>query len=135
MPSRLNPYVNFRAQAREAMEFYREVFGGELRMNTFGEYGDPNVPGADLIMHGQLDTAMGFTLMGSDTPEGMDLHPGDNITISLSGDDADALRGYWARLSDEGTVHTALEPQMWGDEFGMCVDRFGIPWLVNITGA
>ena len=133
MASRLNPYIGFKDNTREAMEFYKDVFGGELTMNTFGEYGAPGTPEADKIMHAQLETDRGFTLMASDTPPGMERNPGDNITISLSGDDADELRGYWSKLSDGGTVTMALEKQMWGDEFGMCVDRFGIPWMVNIT--
>jgi PhnB protein len=133
MASRLNPYISFSDNARAAMEFYRDVFGGTMSLNTFGEYGAPDAPEADLIMHGMLETASGFTLMGADTPPGMTYNPGDNISISLSGDDDEELRGYWEKLSDGGTVSVPLEKQMWGDVFGMCVDRFGIPWLVNIT--
>ena len=90
-------------------------------------------PDGDKIMHSQLEADNGFTLMASDTPAGMQHNPGDNIAVSLSGDDAEALRGYWQKLSDGGTVTMPLEKQMWGDEFGMCVDRFGVPWMVNIT--
>ena len=132
MASRLNPYITFPGNARQAMEFYERVFGGSLTLQTFGEYGAPDAPEADKIMHGQLETAGGFTLMGADTPPGSEHNPGDNISVSLSGDDADELRGYWEQLSDGGTVSTPLEKQMWGDEFGMCVDRFGIGWMVNI---
>ena len=133
MPSRLNPYISFDNSTRQAMEYYRDVFGGNLTMNTFGEFGQADSPDADKIMHSQLETDTGFTLMASDTPAGMPRNPGDTITISLSGDDADALRGYWEKLSDGGSVTMPLEKQMWGDEFGMCTDRFGIPWMVNIT--
>jgi PhnB protein len=129
----LNPYISFQNDARQAMEFYKDVFGGTLNMNTFGEYGDPNAPGADGIMHGQLTTDSGFTLMGADTPPGMERNPGDNITISLSGDDEQELRGYWDKLSQGGTVTLPLEKQMWGDVFGQCTDRFGVPWMVNIS--
>jgi len=135
MASRLNPYISFESGARQAMEFYRDVFGGDLTISTFGEFGQADSPDADKVMHSQLETGTGFTLMASDTPAGMQRNPGDTITISLSGDDADALRGYWNQLSDGGTVTMPLEKQMWGDEFGMCVDRFGIPWMVNITQA
>jgi PhnB protein len=131
--TRLNPYLSFRDNAREAMEFYQGVFGGDLTVNTFGEYGDKDAPGANLIMHGQLETPSGYTLMGADTPPGMEYNPGSNITISLSGDDAAELRGYWEKLADGGQVTVVLEKQMWGDEFGQCVDRFGIGWLVNIS--
>jgi PhnB protein len=133
MASRLNPYINFGDNARQAMEFYKDVFGGELVVNTFGEFGSPGTPDADKIMHAQLETGAGFTLMASDAPAGMEHSPPGNIQVSLSGDDADDLRGYWSKLSDGGTVTMPLEKQMWGDEFGMCVDRFGVPWMVNIT--
>ena len=133
MASRLNPYIGFEGNARQAMEFYKGVFGGDLRVNTFGEFGSQDTPDADKVMHSQLETDSGITLMASDTPSGMQRNPGDTITISLSGDDADALRGYWEKLSDGGTVTMPLEMQMWGDEFGMCMDQFGVPWMVNIT--
>ena len=135
MSSRLNPYISFQGNARQAMEFYKDVFGGTLALNTFGEYGQPDSPDADKIMHAMLDTSSGFTLMGADTPPGMDLNSGDNMAVSLSGDDADELRGYWAKLSGGGTISVPLEKQMWGDEFGMCVDKFGVGWMVNITPA
>ncbi|MEU4366143.1 VOC family protein [Micromonospora chersina] len=132
MTSRLNPYLSFRDNAREAMEHYQRVFGGDLRMNTFGEFGNPDPQVADLIMHAQLETDQGFTLMASDTPPGMEFTPGTTMAVSLSGDDADDLRRWWEQLADGGNVTMPLEKQMWGDEFGMCVDRFGTSWMVNI---
>jgi PhnB protein len=133
VPSVLNPYINFRDNARQALEFYKDVFGGDLRVSTFGEYGDPNQPGADGVMHGQLETDSGFTLMASDTPPGMDVSSGaGNITISLSGDEEQQLRGYWDKLSEGGTVTMPFEKQMWGDLFGMCTDKFGVPWMVDV---
>ncbi|MEU6645282.1 VOC family protein [Saccharomonospora sp. NPDC046836] len=133
MASRLNPYLNFSGNAREAMEFYQQVFGGSLVVNTFGDFGAPDAALADKVMHGQLETERGFTLMGSDLPPDIEYQPGNTMSVSLSGDDADELRGYWGKLSDGGTVHTPLEKQMWGDMFGECVDRFGVRWLVNIS--
>ena len=115
------------------MAYYREVFGGELTMSTFGEYGSPEPLDADKIMHGQLETAAGFTLMAADAPTGMPHSTGTSITVSLSGDDAAELRGYWDKLAEGGSVSVPLEKQMWGDEFGMCTDRFGTPWMVNIA--
>ena len=134
MASRLNPYLNFDGNAREALEFYQSVFGGELRVNTFAELGAPaDSPDADKIMHGQLETPSGYTLMGADTPADMTFSSGTNMTVSLSGDDGDELRGYFAKLADGGRITMPLEKQMWGDEFGMCVDPFGIAWMVNIS--
>ncbi|MDI1461144.1 VOC family protein [Catellatospora sp. KI3] len=133
MASRLNPYISFNGTARQAMEFYQSVLGGDLRLNTFGEFGSADQPFADQIMHAMLETPSGFALMASDTPPGMQYNPGTNITVSLSGDDADQLRGYWEKLAATGDVQVPLEKQMWGDEFGSLVDQFGIPWMVNIT--
>ncbi|MFH8977052.1 VOC family protein [Streptomyces sp. NPDC017890] len=133
MSSRLNPYLSFDGDARQAMEFYEQVFGGVLSLNTFGASGDSDSPHADKIMHGMLETPSGFTLMGADTPPGMTHSPGSNFSVSLSGDDESELRGYWERLSAGGSVAVPLEKQMWGDVFGMCTDRFGIPWMVNIS--
>ncbi|MFE7563495.1 VOC family protein [Kitasatospora sp. NPDC057500] len=133
MPSILNPYINYTGDARPALEFYRDVFGGELKLNTYGEFGGGDGPGADRIMHGMLTTPAGFTLMAADTPPGMPYTPGNNISVSVSGDDEAELRGYWEQLSADGTVLVPLERQMWGDVFGMCTDRFGITWLVNIN--
>lgn len=135
MASRLNPYISFKDNAREAMEFYRDVFGGTLDINTFGQFGAPDGPEANKVMHAMLETDSGFTLMASDTPEGMSHNPGDNISVSLSGDDEQELRGYWDKLSDGATVTMPLEKQMWGDMFGSCTDRFGIGWMVNIAGS
>src|SRR5262245_2670070 len=102
MASRLNPYLSFDGTAREAMEFYKEVFGGELVLNTFGDFGDPNAPGSDKIMHGQLETTSGYTIMGADSPPGTEHKPGNDVSVSLSGDDAGELRGYWDKLSASG---------------------------------
>jgi PhnB protein len=134
MASRLNPYLNFDGTAREAMEYYRDVFGGELRLSTFGENGMDG-PTADKIMHAQLETPSGYTLMAADTPPGMQRTTGDAITVSLSGEDGDELRGYWDKLSNGGQVTMPFEKQMWGDEFGMCVDRYGVPWMVDVVVA
>ena len=133
MSSRLNPYLNFSGNARQAMEFYKDVFGGQLALNTYGQSGAEGAPFADQIMHGLLDTDSGFTLMGADAPPGTEVTSGNDISVSLSGDDSADLHRYWDRLSDGGNVEVALERQMWGDVFGMCTDRFGIRWLVNIS--
>lgn len=132
MGSLLNPYLSFAGDARQALEFYQAVFGGELSLNTFGQFGQTG-EGADQIMHGQLTTPSGYTLMASDTPPGVPHQPGNNVTVSLSGDDDPELRGYWEKLSDGGVVSVPLEKQMWGAVFGACQDKFGIYWMVNIA--
>ena len=135
MSSRLNPYINFRDDAREALEFYRSVFGGELTLSTFAEIGASDDPAeADKIVHGMLETPSGYTLMCADTPNRMEHAPGGSVSVSLSGDDEAELRGYWEKLADGGTVAVPLERAPWGDSFGMCTDRYGVGWLVNIAG-
>jgi PhnB protein len=135
MTTRLNPYLNFRDTTREAMEFYHSVFGGELTMSTFAEMHASDDPAEqDKIMHSQLVTEQGLTLMAADTPNSMDYTTGTNFAVSLSGEDEGELRGYWDKLSDGATVTMPLDKAAWGDIFGMCTDRFGISWLVNIAG-
>ncbi len=135
MPTKLNPYISFKDNAREAMEFYRDVFGGTLDMSTFGDFQVSEDPAeADKIMHAQLDTDNGLTLMGADTPNQMDYDEGSRITVSLSGDNDAELRGYWDKLTQGGSVTMPLEQAPWGDSFGMCSDRYGVNWMVNIAG-
>jgi len=134
----LNPYLNFAdARAREAMEFYASVLGGELTVMTFGDMGTEG-PMATQVMHGQLETPSGLTLMGADAPpEMVQVTFGDNVSVSVSGsnEEAEQLRGWFSALSEGGEVRQPLEAAPWGDEFGMFVDRFGISWLFNIAGA
>lgn len=133
MASRLNPYLSFNGNARQAMEFYASVFGGNLTLNTFTEFGATDSPDADRIMHAILETDTGYTIMGADVTSDMEYQPMAGFSVSLSGDDADLLRGCWEKLSASGTTTMPLQKQVWGDEFGMCVDKFGVSWMVNIS--
>ena len=135
MTMKLNPYLTFNGNARQAMEHYQQVLGGELRITTFSEYGVSEGVDPEGVMHAQLESEAGFTLMASDTAPGYGAVSGDRDSVSISGpaSDADAMRAYFAGLSDGGSVTMPLEKQMWGDEFGMVVDRFGIPWMVDIA--
>jgi PhnB protein len=130
----LNPYLMFQDQAREAMQFYRDVFGGDLETMTFADAG---MSGAEVnderIMHAQLTTPEGLVLMASDAPDGAPHEPGSAIVLSLSGDDEQRLRGCFDALADGGTVVEPLGPAPWGDVFGACDDRFGISWMCNIS--
>jgi PhnB protein len=133
MASRLNPYLNFNGDARQALDFYASVFGGTPAFSTFADLGAADSPDADRVMHGMLETDLGFTIMGADITSEMEHNPMAGASVSISGDDGAALRGYWEKLSADGTTTMPLQKQVWGDEFGMCVDKFGVPWLVNIT--
>jgi len=138
MAIKLNPYLGFRDNAREAMEYYHTIFGGELRVATFKEFGASQDPSEDdLVMHAQLEGENGITFMASDTPARMQYQPGTNFSMSLSGDATDEtqLTTYYERLKQGSTVTMPLEKAIWGDTFGMLVDRYGINWLVNIAAA
>ena len=133
--AQLNPYLSFRGQAREAMEFYQSALGGELTVSTFGDFQMPDIgeDEADKVMHSQLTTPAGFTLMGADVPSSMPMDV-SNGTVSISGDEADEIRGYWDALAGGGQVTLPLEQAPWGDYFGQLTDKFGINWMVNIAG-
>jgi PhnB protein len=137
MTSKLVPYIHFKDNAREAMEFYKSVFGGTLNVSTFGDY-DPSVNPAEAngVMHAQLEASNGIEFMAADTPSHMEYNPGDTSTMSLFGKSADegTLRGYFDKLAQGGQVSVPLEKAPWGDTFGMLNDKFGIEWMVNIAG-
>lgn len=134
----LNPYLHFNdGKAEDALKFYQQVFGGELEISRYGENpGMPTTEAAikDLVMHGMVKTA-DLQLMASDTGPMGDVVEGSNISISLSGNDAEKLTSYFEGLSAGGEVTVPLSTQSWGDTFGMLTDKYGISWLVNISAA
>jgi len=138
MATLLNPYLGFRDTAREAMEFYRSVFGGELTVSTFADFHVSDDPAEqDKVMHSMLTTGHGLALMAADMPNRMAYTTGTNHAISLSGgaDDDAELRGYWDKLSDGATIGEPLKTAPWGDAYGMLTDKFGVTWMVNIAAA
>lgn len=136
MATTLNPYLSFQNTARTAMEFYRDVFGGELTIDTFAAYEMGQEPAEnDLVMHAQLETTSGFTIMASDTPSSMPYTPPAGFSVSLSGDDEAALESWWTALADGGSITMPLDTPPWGGRFGMLTDRFGIAWMVAISPA
>ena len=136
MSFKLNPYLRFHGKAKEAMEFYHGVFGGQLTMTTMGEMQPDLVgPDAERIMHAQLDTDH-LTLMASDGFEDAEpAHTESNVSLALTGTDEAALRSFWDGLSSDGTVTQPLVDAPWGGAFGMVVDRFGTDWMFNIQPA
>ena len=130
----LDPYLFFQGDCKEAMEFYKDVFGGELEMSTMGE-SPGDFPGKndhpDWIMHSSLKTGE-FTIMGSDGAKAS--AKAAKIELSLSGDDEAKLKGYFDGLAEGGTVKMPLEKQFWGDTFGQLEDKYGVEWMVNIVG-
>lgn len=134
MQTQLNPYLSFKDNTREAMAFYKSVFGGELKMATFKDYNASQGPSEDdKIMHSVLEAKNGITFMASDTPDRMEYKVGTNFSMSLSGDNEAELSGYFKQLAQGGTITMPLEKAPWGDTFGMLIDKFGVAWLVNIT--
>jgi PhnB protein len=135
MQSKLNPYLSFKDNTREAMEFYRTVFGGKLELSTFKDFHASQDPSEDnMIMHSVLEADNGITFMASDTSSRMEYRAGTNMSMSLSGDNEAELKAYFEKLSVGGMVTMPLEKAIWGDSFGMCTDKYGVQWLVNIAG-
>lgn len=132
MANKLNPYLTFVGKTRHAMNFYSSVFGGELTLQTFKEMHAAQSPEQEeLIMHGQLITHDGMTLMASDDPESE--NESKNVSIAVSGEDEAALRAYWDKLVDGATILAPFEVSSWGDIFGMLTDKFGIRWMINVV--
>lgn len=135
MPS-LNPYISFRDNARDALEFYQSIFGGDLQLMDFSGYEVGQDPSENhLIMHGQLETPDGFVLMAADTPSSMPYTKPEGMSVSVSGDDEAVLTGYWNGLSADGTVTMPFEVPPWGGRFGMLTDKFGVNWMVAVNAA
>ncbi|MGI9084373.1 MAG: VOC family protein [Aeromicrobium sp.] len=136
MSTRLNPYIAFDGNAREAMEFYQAVFGGELDVSTWGEM--PDMPGNspemhDKLMHSMLTVDDSIAIMAADMPESNG-PKGSPISVSLSGEDEARLRGWWEGISEGAEINAPFEKAPWGDTYGECIDRFGVRWMVNVAG-
>jgi PhnB protein len=132
MPA-LNPYLSFRTEARQAMEYYQSVLGGDLDISVFGDFPDmvQDPSQRELVMHAQLNTPDGLVLMASDTPDGMTYEKPQGISVSLSGNTQERTQEVWDRLSEGATITMPLDTPPWGGTFGMLVDRFGIAWMLH----
>lgn len=126
-----NPYITFNGSAAAAMDFYAEVLGGVPELSLFRDNGVDT----DGVMHAALTTSDGFHIFASDYVEGMgpEFIPGNDMQLSISGDEGDKMRGFWQALSDGGEVVVPLERQPWGDDYGQFIDRFGVTWHINIS--
>jgi PhnB protein len=135
MQSQLNPYLNFGGNCQEAMEFYKSVFGGKLEMTNYLKGGmSQSADDEKLIMHAMLEADNGITFMASDGRDTLEAESSPMIQMSLSGDNNEELTAYFNKLSENGTIREPLVQAPWGDTFGMLTDKFGINWMVNITG-
>jgi PhnB protein len=128
-----HPYLNFNGNCREAFTFYQQLFGGDLQIMAMSEMpSDEPVPPevADLVMHAALTTPDGGLLMASDAqPEYSG--PMQFMYVNWATADVDEAERVWAALSEGGTVEMPLSSTFWSPSFGVCVDRFGTPWMVN----
>ncbi|QCW50883.1 VOC family protein [Nocardioides dongxiaopingii] len=130
-------HVNLRGTAREALEHYRSVFGGELSAFTFRDAGSvTDEAEADQVVWGQVVSEAGFHVMAHDVPAARAWEPGvAPYFVSVRGTDADELTGYWERLcaDDAGaTVVVPLGPAGWAALYGMVTDRFGVTWVLDV---
>lgn len=149
MTIRTTPHLNFRGDAREALDFYRSVFGGHAVINTYADFGMPkDVPGADRVVFGLVAADSGFRVMAYDVPGeaggtlvgGGSTRREDDVTwtdqalfVSVSADTLDEAQGYWDTLSVGATVVEPLAASAWSAGFGMLTDRFGVTWSVGVT--
>lgn len=128
----LTPYLFFNGNCREALDFYKECFGGELQLMTYGDAPeDSPFPKGDKdnIMHGCL-TKGTFSLMASDNPMAAPV-PGDNVHLSIECDTMPEIQKLFKALGDEGVIKMPLEDTFWGAHFGMLIDKFGIHWMLS----
>src|ERR1019366_9808392 len=131
--ARFTPYLFFDGKCRDAMNFYKECFGGDLHMQAVGETPAVEQMPAETrqkIMHAAL-TGGDFLLMASDWMSRSGLSRGNNISLSLHCTSDEEIRTLFAKLSAGGKVVSPLADQFWGATFGTLVDQFGIDWMLN----
>ena len=144
-------HLNFRGDARQALEFYQSVFGGHAVINTYADFGMPaELPGADKVVFGLVAAENGFRVMGYDIPGqdqgsiagGGSTRRENNVTVtdqalfvSIGSDGLDELQGPWGRLSVDATIVEPLSASAWSAGFGMLTDRFGVTWSFSVTAA
>lgn len=131
---RLHPFLSFSGNAEAAMRFYQSVLGGEIEIMRYGDMPDASdlPPGvADKAAHVQLDTG-GVLLQGSDMVLGKPAAPYGGFEIQITLDDPEEGRALFDKLAGCGAVDTPYEPTFWAKGFGICRDRFGVPWMVNV---
>ena len=127
-------HLNFRGDARAALELSRDVLGGVLPAVSYalaGGVGDP--AGADQVMWGQVVSSAGFRVMAYDVPAHTAYEAGVNpVFVSVRGTDADELRGYWEGLARDATVRVPLAEAAWSPLYGMLTDRHGVTWVLDL---
>lgn len=128
-------HINLRGTARQALEAYHSVFGGDLALVTYKDAGhDLDPPQAEQIMWGQVVSANGFHVMAHDVPSAMHWSQGENAYyLSLRGETVDEIVAYWEKLLPGATIIQKLGPAMWSPLYGMLKDRFGVTWVMDVA--
>jgi PhnB protein len=128
-------HINLRGNARQALEFYQSVFGGQVMLVTYKDAGNVQDPSdADHIMWGQVDADNGFRVMAYDVPAATPWKQGENAYfVSLRGDAAEEIAAQWKKLSAGATIVRPLEPAQWSPLYGMLKDKFGVVWVLDVV--
>lgn len=143
-------HLNFRGDAREALEFYQSVFGGRLTVVAYGDFGMPKeLPDADKVVFGQVSAENGFTIAAYDAPSGSPAAPvpaattrengltltGERFFVAVGGDTADEISALWDKLSAGAEIVEKFGPSAFSPGFGMLTDRFGVTWILQVNAA
>ncbi|MFC8075311.1 VOC family protein [Streptomyces sp. NPDC057307] len=128
-------HLNFRGDAHAALTFYQSVFSGHLAVVTYKDAGNVQDPAeADQVMWGQVAAENGFKVMAYDVPSSQPWDQGENaFFLSLRGETAEEVTGYWEKLTEGATVLQPLSPAQWAPLYGMLKDRFGVTWVVDVA--
>lgn len=149
MSIKTTTHLNFRGDARAALELYQSVFGGQIMIATYGDFGMPqDVPGADNVVFGQVESEDGFRVMAYDIPGpsgdsaqsagATRRENGVTITdqsffISVRGQTLNEVQGYWDKLSVGASIVEPLAASAWSPGFGMITDSFGVTWIIDVA--
>jgi PhnB protein len=142
-------HLNFHGQARAALTFYQTVFGGDLSIASYADFGMPTeVPGADNVVFGQVAGDNGFRIMAYDVPGQSSTRPAGETTrangvtmttekffVSVQGETVDEVRGFWDKLAVRAIVIESFGPAQWSPAFGMLADRYGVTWILDVAAA
>ena len=131
--STVNPYLAFKGNCKEAMEFYKSIFGGGLELMDFSS-APMEVPAEykSKILHSKLKFADAI-IMASDTMPNNPINIGDNVSISIAAESEEIGAKYFNKLSEGGKVIMPFEDAFWGSKFGMLEDKFGVRWMVDCS--
>lgn len=130
----VSTHLNFRGQARAALDFYKQVFDGEQTVMTYGAMGQPDLAASpDHVIWGQVTAEDGFRIMAFDVRTGQDYHAGANaFYVSLRGSSADEVRTRWSALAEGAVILHPIGPSAWSPLYGMLTDKFGVTWIVDV---